>query len=129
MVERASRQLGRFVCAERVGTGPVGALHRARVFGDAGFAKDFALLIVDDKLARDRLALGRLVRAANAWAQLSHPRIAHTHEFSVEGETYFLVSDWRRGGSLASILEDGPLPPDAALVLAADIADAVAHAH
>src|SRR5437588_8821899 len=94
MAERGSRQLGRFVCGERVGTGPVGAPHRARVFGDAGFAKDFALLIVDEKVAHDRLAMARLVRAANAWAQLSHPRIARAHEFSVESETYFLVSDW-----------------------------------
>jgi hypothetical protein len=133
MVERGSRQLGRFVCGERVGMGPVGAVHRARVFGEAGFAKDFALTVVEDAIARDRLALARLVRAANAWAQLSHPRIAKAHEFSVEneghGETYFVVADWRRGASLRAILQDGPLPADAALALVADVADTVAHAH
>ena len=49
------RTLGRFVCGERVASGPVGALHRGRVFGDAGFEKDFSLLVVDETLgARSR---------------------------------------------------------------------------
>lgn len=121
--------LGRFVCGERVATGPVGALHRARVFGDAGFEKDFALLVVDGELARDKNALGRLVRAANAWARLNHPRIAHAHELSVEGETYYLVSDWLRAATLSAIAVEGPLPLDAALVLIADVAEALAYAH
>jgi eukaryotic-like serine/threonine-protein kinase len=125
----APSKLGRFVCGERVASGPVGALHRARVFGDAGFEKDFALLVVDDELARDRAALGRLVRAANGWARLNYPRIAHAHELGAEGETYYLVSDWVRAATMGALLVDGPLPLDAALLLAADTADAVAHAH
>jgi len=123
------RTLGRFVCGERVASGPVGALHRGRVFGDAGFEKDFSLLVVDEELARDRAALGRLVRAANGWARLNYPRIAHAHELSVEGETYFLVSDWLRAATVGAVACDGPLPLDAALVVVADAADAVAHAH
>src|SRR6185312_7613962 len=123
------RTLGRFVCGERVATGPVGALHRGRVFGDAGFEKDFSLLVVCEELARDRAALGRLVRAANAWARLSHPRVAHAHELGAEGDTYYLVSDWLRAATLGALIAQGPLPLDAALVVAADVADAVAHAH
>src|SRR3954469_7470839 len=102
----APEKLGRFVCGERVATGPVGALHRGRVFGDAGFEKDFALLVVDAELARDRASLGRLVRAANGWARLNYPRIAHAHELSVEGETYFLVSDWLRAATLGVMLAE-----------------------
>ena len=123
------RTLGRFVCGERVATGPVGALHRGRVFGDAGFEKDFSLLVVCEELARDRAALGRLVRAANAWARLSHPHVAHAHELGAEGDTYYLVSDWLRAATLGALIAEGPLPLDAALVVAADVADAVAHAH
>jgi serine/threonine protein kinase len=127
MTER--RTLGRFVCGERVATGPVGALHRARVYGDAGFEKDFSLLVVDEDLARDPAALGRLVRAANGWARLNYVRIARAHELSVEDDTYYLVSDWLRASTLGALLTEGPLPMDAALLAAADAADAVAHAH
>ncbi|MGZ3426794.1 MAG: serine/threonine protein kinase, partial [Polyangia bacterium] len=123
------RTLGRFVCGERVASGPVGALHRARVFGDAGFEKDFSLLVVDPELARDRAALGRLVRAANGWARLNYPRIAHAHELGAEGDTYYLVSDWVRAATPGNLLAEGPLPLDAALLAAADAADAVVHAH
>src|SRR3954468_4197153 len=125
----APEKLGRFVCGERVANGPVGALHRARVFGDAGFEKDFSLLVVDEELARDRAALGRLVRAANGWARLNYARIAHAHELSAEGETYYLVSDWLRAATVGSLTVDGPLPLDVALLIVADAADAVAHAH
>jgi serine/threonine protein kinase len=104
-------------------------LHRGRVFGDAGFEKDFSLLVVDADLSRDRAALGRLVRAANGWARLNYPRIAHAHELSLEGETYFLVSDWLRAATVGALSVDGPLPLDAALLVVADAADAVAHAH
>jgi serine/threonine protein kinase len=123
------RTLGRFVCGQRVATGPLGALHRARVYGDAGFEKDFALLVVDEEVARDRGALGRLVRAANAWARLSHPSIARAHELAAEGDVHYLVSDWVRGATLGALLGDGPLPLEAALLVALDVADAVAHAH
>jgi len=123
------RALGRFVCGERVANGPVGALHRARVFGDAGFEKDFSLLVVDAELGKERAALGRLVRAANGWARLNYPRIAHAHELGAEGDTYFLVSDWLRAATAGVLITDGPLPLDAAMLLAADIADAVAYAH
>ena len=123
------RTLGRFVCGERVASGPVGALHRGRVYGDAGFEKDFSLLVVDEKLARDRAGLGRLIRAANGWARLNYARVAHAHELGVEGDTYFLVSDWLRAATVSSFIADGPLPLDAALLLIADAADAVAHAH
>jgi serine/threonine protein kinase len=123
------RTLGRFVCGERVASGPVGALHRARVYGDAGFEKDFALLVVDAELSRDRAALGRLVRAANGWARLNYTRIAHAHELSAEGDTYYLVSDWLRAATVGALTVDGPLPMDVALLIVADAADAVAHAH
>ena len=105
------RTLGRFVCGERVASGPVGALHRGRVFGDAGFEKDFALLVVDAELARDRAALGRLVRAANGWARLNYPRIAHAHELSVEGETYFQTIEAitrRAPSSVKKLRKDAP---------------------
>jgi serine/threonine protein kinase len=123
------RTLGRFVCGEEIASGPLGVLHRARVYGDAGFEKDFALLVVDDELASDREAMGRLVRAANGWARLSHPRIARAHELAAQGDIHYLVSDWIRGAPLSAIVEDGPLATDAALLVAIEVADAVANAH
>lgn len=123
------RTLGRFVCGEEIASGPLGILHRARVYGDAGFEKDFALLIVADELAADKEAMGRLVRAANGWARLSHPRIARAHELAAEGDVHYLVSDWIRGAPLSALVADGPLPTDAALLVAVEVADAVANAH
>ncbi len=123
------RTLGRFVCGEEIASGPLGILHRARVYGDAGFEKDFALLIVADELATDKEAMARLVRAANGWARLSHPRIARAHELAAEGDVHYLVSDWIRGAPLSALVADGPLPTDAALLVAIEVADAVANAH
>ncbi len=74
-------------------------------------------------------AIKRFQREARAAAALHHPNIVAVHEVGLfEGQHYFTM-EFVEGRSLASLLQDGPLPPrEAALHLHA-LTQAIAAAH
>ena len=67
--------------------------------------------------------------AAVAAGQLSHPRIASIFDAAEEGGLAYVVSEWVDGGPLAALLADGPLAPERATTVGAQVAEAIAHAH
>jgi eukaryotic-like serine/threonine-protein kinase len=61
---------------------------------------------------------------------LRHPGLVGVHDAGVDAEGHpFVVMDLVDGGSLASRLQDGPLPAATVMRLGAVIADALAHVH
>lgn len=62
--------LGRYTCVERLGTGPVGELWRAKRFGLVGVEKQFLLTRVHPALAKDTAAVGRLQAALKTYGEL-----------------------------------------------------------
>src|SRR5438876_11650130 len=68
--------LGRYNCIERLGTGPLGETFRAKIYGVAGFEKQFAVKRLHARLCVDELFVARFVTAATAYSGLDHERIA-----------------------------------------------------
>lgn len=62
-------------------------------------------------------------------SRLEHPRIVPLYDFWREPDRAFLVMRWLPGGSLETVLEDGPLEEGEALVLARHIGEALAVSH
>jgi serine/threonine protein kinase len=62
-------------------------------------------------------------------ARLRHPNIVPVHDVGREGATCFIVGEWVEGTNLAArIADDRPAYPEAAGI-AAQVADALGHAH
>src|SRR5437763_1448543 len=72
--------LGRYNCVEQLGTGPLGDTFRAKIYGVAGFEKQFAVKRLHANLTADDPFVARFVPAASAFAALDHQRIARVHE-------------------------------------------------
>jgi serine/threonine protein kinase len=126
--------LGRYNCIERLGEGPLGETWRAKVYGVAGFEKQFAVKRLRAELCQDEAFVSRFVDAATAYASLDHERIARVHEVNVQGAQYYVASDLIRGIDLGKLGEalgqrGEAMSPDAAMLIALDIADALGHAH
>src|SRR3954471_7540148 len=85
--------LGRYNCIERLGDGRLGETWRAKVYGVAGFEKQFAVKRLHENHTVDEGRAQALVAAANAYAALDHERIARVHEVNVQGAQYFVASD------------------------------------
>jgi len=126
--------LGRYNCIEQLGTGPIGETYRAKIYGVAGFEKQFAVKRLYPQLSEDEAFVARFVTAASAFAALEHQGIARVHEVNAQGAHYYIVVDLVRGLDLRKLLDllqqrGEALAADAAMTIAVDIANALEHAH
>ncbi|MGW4303114.1 serine/threonine-protein kinase [Streptomyces sp. NPDC004646] len=122
---------GRYRLRARIGRGGMGVVWRAEdeVLGRLVAVKE----IVQDDSAPDadaRLRRERTFREARAVAQLHHPHIIVVHDVVEQDERPYIVMELIDGGSLADrIAERGPLTPEEAARIGADLLSALSTAH
>ena len=119
-------RFGAFEILERIGTGGMGEVYRAR---DTRLERTVALKVIraSDLPGRDRLE--RFKREARAISRLNHPRICALYDIGeYEGEA-FLVMEYVAGETLATRLERGPLRIEEVLRYGVQIAEALDTAH
>src|SRR5207302_3927852 len=89
-----------------------------------------ALKMLFPELSVDRAFVERFRREAQAAANLSHPNIVSVYDWGEEEGTYFIVMEYVDGRTLSALLrQEGPLLPDRAAAIGADVAAALAFAH
>jgi serine/threonine-protein kinase len=118
---------GRYAVIERVGTGGMAEVYRAR---DDLLGREVAIKVLHDRYSRDRSFVERFRREAQAAANINHPNIVALYDYGADGDTYFIVMEFIEGRSLADIIStEGPLLPERAADIAADVAKALDRAH
>src|SRR5436190_12248915 len=89
-----------------------------------------AVKVLFPEFATDPNFVERFRREAQSAANLNHPNIVSVYDWGQEQGTYFIVMEYIDGRSLADILRnEGPLHPQRAAEVAADIAAALGFAH
>lgn|GEM_PF-1448066 len=134
MQDSSTERVGRYQLLEPIGGGPNGSVSRAKVFGVAGFERQFAIKRFSPELTAAPSAAQALSAAARAYGSLEHPRIARMSEFGVaQGQTFTaveLVAGLDVMRMLAeSRLGGGALLAGGALALISQAARAVGYAH
>jgi hypothetical protein len=109
--------LGPYEILAPIGAGGMGEVYRAK---DTKLKRDVALKVLPDSFAADPERMARFQREAEMLASLNHRNIAQI--YGVEDRA--LVMELVEGGTLSS-----PLPIDAALNYARQIAEALEYAH
>ncbi|HYP23043.1 MAG TPA: protein kinase [Actinomycetota bacterium] len=124
----AGRVLGdRYRIEERIAAGGMGTVYAAT---DDRLHRRVAVKLLKEGLSGDAKFVARFEREARAAAALSHPNVAGVFDYGEDGETPFIVMELAQGRDLARLLRDeGPLEPDRARGLGAQICTALAHAH
>ena len=120
------QQLGAYRIVQSIGAGGMGEVYRAR---DTRLGRDVAVKILPAAVAADPDRRARFEREAQAIAALNHPNICTIHDVGHDRGIDFLVMELVHGESLAARLARGPLPFEAALARAIEIADALDKAH
>ena len=119
--------LDRYRLLERLAVGGSAEVWRAR---DEQLERDVAVKRLHPHLMPDEASRRRLVAEARAAAGLAHPAMVEIYDVDDTGESPALVMELVDGESLATrIARGGPMPPPEAAAIAADIAEALFHAH
>ena len=107
-----------------------GGMAEVYVAHDLMLDRRVALKILFPELSTDRSFVERFRREAQAAANLSHPNIVSIYDWGEEDGTYFIVMEYVEGRTLGQIVRrEGPLLPDRAADIGADIAAALDYAH
>ena len=118
---------GRYELSHLVARGGMAEVFRAL---DRLLDRPVALKVLFPELSVDRSFVERFRREAQAAANLSHPNIVPVFDWGEDEGTYFIVMEFVDGRPLSSILRTaGPLHPDRAAEIAADVAAALSYAH
>ncbi|MBP0934535.1 serine/threonine protein kinase [Streptomyces sp. KCTC 0041BP] len=89
-----------------------------------------AVKLLREDLASDQELVGRFVQERSALLGLEHPHVVSVRDLVVDGNDLALVMDLVRGTDLRTRLDrERRLAPEAAVVIVADVADALAAAH
>lgn len=118
---------GRYAVQERVGSGGMAEVYRAR---DDLLGREVAIKVLHERFARDRSFVERFRREAQSAANLNHPNVVSLYDYGADDDTYFIVMEYIDGRSLHDVIEgDGPLMPERAAEIASDVARALERAH
>ena len=96
--------------------------------------REVAVKVLRQDLARDPSFQVRFRREAQAAASLNHPAIVAVYDTgedrTASGATPYIVMEYVEGDTLRDVLRrEGPLPPERAMALAADICGALDFSH
>ncbi|MFH5805717.1 protein kinase [Alienimonas sp. DA493] len=123
-----SRRLGPFTMGRRLGVGGMGVVYAAKY--TEGDGRPVAVKVLTPALAADPKVRKRFNREMEIFKKLRHPHIVRYFGGGQTGGKLFYAMELLTGGSLEEQLRDsGPLDWRRAVDLAAQIADALQHAH
>jgi serine/threonine-protein kinase len=120
---------GRYELTDRLGAGGMAEVHLGR---DRVLGRRIAVKTLLHQFSADPSFIARFRREAQSAAALNHPHIVGVYDTGSDDGTHFIVMEYVEGKTLRDVVrEEGPLLPERAAEIAADVCSALqfAHAH
>jgi serine/threonine protein kinase/Tfp pilus assembly protein PilF len=121
-----SEMIAHYEILEKIGTGGMGVVYRAR---DTKLGRDAAVKILPDNLAANPSYLQRFQREARAASALNHPNICTIYEIGEHKGRHYIAMELIEGQNLQDLIQSKPMSLDKIISIALQIADALETAH
>lgn len=127
--------LGEYILLEKISTGGMAEIYKAKKKGVKGFEKIVALKKILPHLAEDEEFIEMFIDEAKVASKLNHPNIAQIYDLGKINGSYFIAMEYVLGKDLKTILrkikkEKKPLPPiEISSYIVMKIAEALDYAH
>ncbi len=128
-------RFGQYEIIEKIASGGMAELYKARRTGVEGFQKIVAIKKILPHLADDEEFVTMFADEAKLAAQLNHPNIIHIYDLGkIQAGGYFIAMEHVDGRDLRSIEQSGhahslQLPVPLAIYIASKVASALDYAH
>ena len=119
-------RLGPYEVNDRIGEGGMGEVYRGL---DTDLHRSVAIKVLPESFVTDTDRVARFRREAQLLAAINHPNIAQVYGLEHSGGVQALVMELVEGEDLATRIRRGPIPIEEALLIARQIAEALAAAH
>ncbi|MFK7929243.1 MAG: protein kinase, partial [Myxococcota bacterium] len=133
MAKQEPQAFGDYHLLEKIATGGMAEVWRARAYGMAGFEKILVIKKVLPNLAKDQEFVRLFIDEARISVQLLHVNIVQVFDLGQEDGTYYMAMEYVHGLDLARLLSrskgHGPFPVGLALFIAGEVLKALAFAH
>ncbi|MDT3414750.1 serine/threonine-protein kinase [Brevibacillus aydinogluensis] len=118
---------GRYQLEARIGGGGMAIVYKAK---DLVLNRQVAVKVLRSQFGTDEDFVTRFRREAQAVASLSHPNVVGVYDVGQDGDTHYMVMEYVEGSTLKDLINrHGALPVEEAVRIAAEICDALDHAH
>jgi TonB family protein len=127
-------KFGQYVLLEKIATGGMAEVWKARMRGVEGFQKTVAIKKILPHLSDNQDFIEMFIDEAKLAAQLNHNNIIHIYDLGKIQSSYYIAMEYIDGYDLKNILKkaqerDQPLSVEIALFVASKIAAALDYAH
>ena len=126
-------QLGKYQLVERLGTGGMAEVWKARVVGPQGFARTVVVKRVLPHLVQDPAFVKMFFAEARLSARLTHANVVQVFELGEVGGEYFLAMEYVRGKDLTAVTGSRvgrePLPIGFAAYVIREVCRALDYTH
>src|ERR671918_1718887 len=117
----------RYEVQSTLGRGGMAQVYRAM---DRVLGRPVAVKILSRKFSGDERFVTRFRREAQASAGLNHPHVVSVFDTGSHQDLHYIVMEYVEGETLGALMaREGPLPPERAVRIAADVAAALEAAH
>jgi len=128
-----AESFGKYELLEKIASGGMAEVYRARARGIAGFEKILVIKKLAERLASNNEFTELFIDEARIAVQLQHPNIVQVFELDAVGEHYYMAMEYVQGLDLARLLLRGralgPFPLPLALFVAGEVLKALQFAH
>ncbi|TFG56804.1 MAG: serine/threonine protein kinase, partial [Deltaproteobacteria bacterium] len=134
MTEFQSRRFGKYLLLEKLATGGMAQLYRAKIIGVEGFEKFIAIKQILPHLAHEEELITSFIDEAKLAALLNHQNIVQIYDFGSMENSYFITMEFLFGKDLRAVnakaREMGnPVTLENALYLIAKVCAGLDYAH